>query len=473
MCVFSRHPNPHIFYYPSMNIHMGSRRRRLLVALGAGTITTLAGCTGESDGTTSSPNTSVTEDNTSVEDEESGGTTSSPNTSETEDNPSVEDEESDSSTEVPEPPTEQTAVLVADDADSDERDFFGNSVGVSNDGRTVLIGARGDRRGQGSAYVFGRSSGEWEQQAKLSADEVSGFGRRVALSGDGSTAAIGTRTDPIQTQDRTEATGSVYVFTRSDREWKQQARITPEPDVVFTGLSSLSSDGSTIVTRASQESDESVGSAYVLTRSDGEWEQQAKLSADDHGSDVTFGSSLDVSGDGSTAVIGEKDGKNITGEDTGAAYVFTQSGGSWQQQSKLLADDGNSRDKFGDAVALSDDGSTVVIGAFRDEDPSDYAGSAYVFTRSGENWGQQAKLNAVGDNSTFLGSSVGVSSDGNIAIVGEGRGARSAGVFTRGEASWTQQTRLADNDIETQSLGISGDGSSVIIGSRGAAVVFE
>ena len=97
---------------------------------------------------------------------------------------------------------------------------------------------------------------------------------------------------------------------------------------------------------------------------------------------------------------------------TGAAYVFTRSGGTWAQQAELIAADGADDDFFGWSVAIY--GSTAVVGA-REKDS--YIGAAYVFTRSGSTWVQQAELTAfdgaVGD---YFGNSVAIS--GPTTVVG-------------------------------------------------------
>ncbi|EPY00121.1 FG-GAP repeat protein, partial [Magnetospirillum fulvum] len=81
--------------------------------------------------------------------------------------------------------------------------------------------------------------------------------------------------------------------------------------------------------------------------------------------------------------------------DAGALYVFTRSGGTWTQASKLTASDKAAGDNFGSSVSLSSDGNTAVVGA-SGADPGGIsnAGAAYVFTRSGGTWTQQAKLTA-------------------------------------------------------------------------------
>ena len=154
------------------------------------------------------------------------------------------------------------------------------------------------------------------------------------------------------------------------------------------------------------------GDAYVFTRSGGSWSQQAKLTASDAAAYDEFGGAVFLSGD--TALVGAyKDDDN--GTDSGSVYVFVRSGSSWSQQAKLSASDGAASDNFGTSVSLS--GDTAIVGANQDDDDGLNSGSAYVFTRSGSSWSQQAKLTASdGAFSDLFGVSVSVSSD--TALVG-------------------------------------------------------
>ena len=106
--------------------------------------------------------------------------------------------------------------------------------------------------------------------------------------------------------------------------------------------------------------------------------EQTKLTASDGAAYDFFGYSVAVSGDGSTAVIGACY-DYAGGNQSGSAYVFTRSGSSWTQQAKLTASDGAARDYFGCSVAVSGDGSTAVIGAYSDYDRVVLVGSAYIF----------------------------------------------------------------------------------------------
>jgi hypothetical protein len=173
--------------------------------------------------------------------------------------------------------------------------------------------------------------------------------------------------------------GAVYVFTRSESSWSQQAKLTAEDGAetdIFGVRVALSGD--TVLISARRDDDDvmgiDAGSAYIFTRTGTKWQQQIKLTASDGAADDRFGRSVALVAD--TALIGAmfQDDK---GDNSGSAYVFTRSGTTWNQQVKLTAADGAKGDAFGWSVALSDD--TAVIAATRDDDNGNESGSAYVF----------------------------------------------------------------------------------------------
>ena len=126
---------------------------------------------------------------------------------------------------------------------------------------------------------------------------------------------------------------------------------------------------------------------------------------------------------------------------TGAAWVFTRSGGVWTQQgNKLVGTVAVGAAVQGCSVALSADGNTAIVGGPWDDPVGrlSRAGAVWAFTRSGGLWTQQGNklvgTGAVGGASQ--GDSVALSADGNTAIVGgskENEGSGAAWVFTRSD----------------------------------------
>ena len=310
----------------------------------------------------------------------------------------------------------QQAKLLA--SDGAEGDLFGTSVAV--DGDTIIIGTpnNDNKHGfdAGAAYTFTRAEGKWAQRAKLLArDEMGGghFGESVALNG--STAVIGA---PDNDNKNGIYAGAAYIFTRGEGKWVQRAKLLASDGAKFNRFGfSVAVDGATVAVgtpEASNQNGYGTGTVYMFVHRQGQWVQQAKLLPSDEAGGDHFGHSVALNGD--TVLIGAPwDDKEHGKNDAGTAYVFTRSGGQWVQQAKLLPNDETEGKVFGFSVAL--DGNTAMIGAHGDDDKAEDAGAAYVFTRRGGTWTQQAKLLASNRaEMDIFGRSVALK--GNTAIVG-------------------------------------------------------
>ncbi len=159
------------------------------------------------------------------------------------------------------------------------------------------------------------------------------------------------------------------------------------------------------------------------------------------------GRSVAVSADGNTAIVG---GPFYNGF-VGAAWVYTRSGGIWNLQGEKLIGTGNIGNAGqGQSVAISDNGNTVLIGGSGDNGG---VGAAWVFTRTGGIWTQQGNK-LVGSSYTGnpnQGQSVALSADGNTAIIG-GPGEGAVWIFTRTGGTWTQQGSKLIRDGNTPEL---------------------
>ncbi len=361
--------------------------------------------------------------------------------------------------------TQEAKIQASDIAASD-----GFAVKVAIDGDTMVAGSTGqdtDGNGAGATYVFTRSGTSWSQQAKLLAsdpNDIAFFGAEVDISGD--TLVAGAKWNDGGGSNA----GAAYVFTRSGTTWSQQARIVSS-DIQANDYFGeyVAIDGDTIVIGAIGEDTggSDAGAAYVFTRSGTTWSQQAKIQSSDIAASDKFGTGVSIDGD--TVVVGaymEADGQ-------GAAYIFTRSGTSWSQQAKIVASDGSAGERFGNTVSISSD--SVVVGSYYDYDGGANAGSAYVFTRSGTTWSQQAKIQSsdIAASDQF-GTSVSI--EGDTVVVGgdrEGAGGVNAGaayVFTRSGTTWTEAKKIVASDAQAQDLlGFSVDISSntVVAGARG------
>ena len=359
-------------------------------------------------------------------------------------------------------------------ADGAEADQHGSAVAISGD--TAVVGApESDDAGEssGSAYVYVRSGANWTQQAKLTAaDAASGEDFGYSVAISGDTVVIGAHLD----DDRGMGSGSAYVFVRSGDTWTRQAKLTAVDGAgadYFGDAVALSGDTAVIGAYGDDDAGQNSGSVYIFTRTGTDWAQQAKLRAADAAAFDYFGAAVAISSD--TAVIGAH------GDDSssGSVYVFTRSGTDWEQQAKLRAADAAGWDYFGYSVAIS--GDTLVAGAYWDDDQGAESGSAYVFTGSGSSWAQQAKLTAAdGAVEDYFGSSVAVS--GDIAVIGafqdDDDGARSGSAyrFVRSGSAWSQQAKLtAEDATEDGRFGyaVAISGDNVVIGAVFAHGVSE
>jgi hypothetical protein len=352
----------------------------------------------------------------------------------------------------------------------------GTSVAVSGDGYTMLVGGRFDNNSTGATWVYLRVAGGFTERAKLF--DVNGVtqGSAVALSGDGMTAIVG---GPDDNQGG-NLVGAAWVWIRIGDGWTQQTKLIGTGFFGTVGQGSsvaLSGDGNTAIVGGPLDNS-TVGSAWVFTRSNGVWTQQQRLIGPII--NTYFGSSVALSGDGNTAIVGGPG----DGNGAGAAWVWTRSGGAWSVQTKLFGIGAATAAGQGTSVALSADGNTAILGGPFDNTNT---GAAWVFTRSNGVWAQQG--NKLVDNSTTSanqGSSVTLSADGNISLVGgpqDGGGVVGAAwAYRRTGGSWTQLgNKLVVPNTTSQlgsSVALSGDGSTALVGGpefnngSGAAWVF-
>ena len=380
--------------------------------------------------------------------------------------------------------------------------YFGRDVSISMDGTTVLVGAPykdiEKNEAQGAAYIYTYSGGVWTQQQTLLASdgtESDYFGGRVDLSADGSTALIGT----FKTIGGNAFQGAAYVFVREGNVWKEQQRLTASDGELgdyFASDLSLSADGNTVLIGVSNDTvgaNADQGSAYLFTRSGGVWTQGPRLTASDGAAFDYLGNAVSLSADGKTALLGVGNAKIGDNTQQGAAYVYINNGGTWTQQAKLFIAGGEANDYFGNAVSLSADGNTALIGASRDMvGVNAEQGSAYVFTRSDATWTLQKQIVATdGTSGDAFGSAVSLSADGSTALIGaveDNSDQGAAYAYQNNGGLWGMEKKVlapdgAANDDFSASLSLNRNGTIAVIGApfdqidpkpeQGSAWVFD
>ncbi len=232
------------------------------------------------------------------------------------------------------------------------------------------------------------------------------FGIALGVSAD--SLAVGAPTsDPAGSQ-----SGTVYLYRWTGADWIADGNLLGSdtgPGDNFGGAVAM--DGDLMVVGASRDNPlgNLSGSAYVFRRdSSGNWIQEAKLVGSAATTGARFGFSVAVSGD--RVFVGAPKETAVASQ-AGAAYVFSNSGGSWTQMARVQASDASANADFGWDVDA--DGDRFVVGSVgADNLPTLNTGAAYVFEPSGSTWVEQAILSSsTGDNSDFAGWQVGVVGD--------------------------------------------------------------
>ena len=382
-------------------------------------------------------------------------------------------------------------------------DEFGNSVAISADGNTFIVGAvydevPGSGSGTGVVYVYDRvGSGNYFSQVGIltgtySVDGLDQFGHSVAITADGKTIVVGAYTDELPGS--LNSTGVVYVFDRVGDTFNQVGAFSgsgsASTDDNFGFYVAISADGKTIVTSATRDEISGTGDygvSYVFDRSGNNFNQVGILTGTYAINDLDyFGYSLAINSDGNTIIVGAAyDEFPGSSSGSGVVYVYDRVGDIFNQVGILTGSlSSNNNDYFGYSVATSADGKTIVVGAYDDElNGIDTAtGIVYVFDRLGNNFTQVGIL--TGSHSTNLndafGNSVATSADGNTIVVSalydeipgfDGTGV--SYVYKRQGNSFSQVGILTgtyavdSGDRFGTSVAISGDGNTIIVGSEG------
>ena len=389
-------------------------------------------------------------------------------------------------------------------------DRFGHAIAMTD--TTLVIGAfkedsasigvDGDENDNtlndaGAVYIFTRNSfGRWEKQAYLKAsnpDANDWFGYSVAISGD--TIVVGARNESSNTtgvngdenNDSANDAGAVYVFTRTNNVWSQQAYIKPSNTGSgdFFGFN-VSISGDTIAVGSVFEDSDATGidgddandlalhsgAAYVFVRDlVGNWSQQSYLKASNTDASDEFGRAVSIAGD--TLIVSanreDSDGSGVNavnnnnGNGTGAVYVFVRDNGTWQQEAYVKAPNSGNADEFGRSIALSSTGFTFVVGARQEDSNSPFSpndntasdsGAAYAFRKNLGTWVSFGYIKAPNlDAGDWFGDWVAIHDD-NTIVVGASR-----------EDSQSKNNNSGENDNSLNHSGAAYVFTSDIIGN--------
>ncbi len=337
----------------------------------------------------------------------------------------------------------------------------GNSVALSADGNTAIVGGNLDNSGVGAAWIFVRSNGTWVQQGnKLVGSDHTGAsdqGVAVAISADGNTAVVGADAD-------NSGQGAAWVFVRNGSSWVQQGgKLVGTGNVGAAGQGgavAISGDGNTILSGGKKDS-QGLGAVWAFTRTAKVWTQQAELPTNGLYTYTTgFGSAIALSANGNIAAI------SIAGDynGNGGLWVFTRSGNTWARENAISVKDNIGTAQPGASLSISADGYVIAFGG-----PGDNGGQGAVWTYN-RRLAIKAKLPAVTGNTgaAAAGTSVAVNADGSVILIGGAGDGGSAGAlwtFVLSNGVYQQQ---GSKLVGTGNAGIATLGKSAAFSADGS-----
>ncbi len=348
-------------------------------------------------------------------------------------------------------------------------DSFGLALALDGDGTTLAVGAQGEASSgtgvdgmvddaapySGAVYVYRRTSGTWRQEAFVKATNtgsMDAFGAAVSLSDDGGTLVVGAPGEDSggtlvgSTPDETGLqSGAVYVYRRSGGTWSFEAFVKASNTGLLDAFGqtvALSANGTVLAVGAPTEDSSAIGvggasdelgpetgAVYLYRRVSGAWGFEAFVKPGVATSPVVllgFGAALALSADGTTLAVGARHEPtaglgvgvmpNAGAPDSGAVFVYRHSGGTWAHEAFVKSPETSMGDWFGNAVALSGDGSILVVGA---QHARSFSGAAFVYRRGDPVWMLDAAVTDPAPRmSDRFGWSVAISADAEWLAVG-------------------------------------------------------
>ncbi|KDM90795.1 hypothetical protein [Photobacterium galatheae] len=336
----------------------------------------------------------------------------------------------------------------------DGYDWFGIGISLSDDGKTLAVGASGEQStfvdrptenmndAVGAVYIFeSNGDGNWQETAYIksasSLDLWDHFGGQVELSGNGKTlavAAIGhdaaTTDDPLDNS-RID-TGGVYVFERqsngtwTEKQYLKAAGLEREAGYGYT----MAMDGAgtqLVVGMPYSGGTDRYGEVFTYSKdADGHWQLEAILNGE-RKPVAKFGSEIDMDSRGETLAIAMP-GRH--GFATGVVRVYTRTSSSNWTFSAEIADP--KQDKYSDfgqrGLSVSQDGQVIAIGAMATDvaDPDNpgvqitKAGAVYIYRLDEQqNWQQSGIFHArESQGHAYFGHAIDLSQDGSAVAIG-------------------------------------------------------
>ncbi|HEX2621684.1 MAG TPA: FG-GAP repeat protein, partial [Phototrophicaceae bacterium] len=270
--------------------------------------------------------------------------------------------------------------------------FLGESFSgaeLSADGNTAVVSE--SSFDFGSVFVYTRTGNTWDNGVFVGSDDAElddGYAASISLSADGNFLMVSGVFQSVN--------GAVYVFARNGNAWEQKIKLIQTNTALnyFGCWVELNADATTAAIGAFDFTAEGFGNqgvVFILNRSGEIWTQETYLSGFGGYQSLPF----DISDDGNMLLIGRPNLIPPTNfpEDPGpsSAYLFKREGAEWNQQAEIMPADEASYDWFASSVAMSGDGNTLLMGAPGDDTDTqnvtdsynNHGGAAYIFFEDG------------------------------------------------------------------------------------------
>lgn len=355
-----------------------------------------------------------------------------------------------------------------------ELENFGEYVAISADGKTFIANAVYNSQNDlhsGSAAVYTNIGNDWVQVGDrfYGTAYMEGIGKHVDISSDGSIIAISARK---LDNGSSQSEGVVYVYENIANDWVmlgQPILGKNMADLAGTRVS-LSADGLriAITSPGSDENGDASGQVRVFEFISNSWVQLGQDINGD-GPNTALGFDVSLSNSGDRLAISSID--NTTGAlMIGYVMVYELINNTWTQIGQTLTG-AAAEDKFGRSIDLSGDGSTLLVGVPGTDINGSNSGSISIYDYSSNNWvlsGQEIQGVEGGGGEGWL---VSISDDGNIIATGALGVDYHTGkvrIFQRSGNNWTQLGNDIDGDKKYDNLGanmISADGTRIVIGA--------
>lgn len=299
--------------------------------------------------------------------------------------------------------------------------FYGTHLSMSADGSRFAVSVDGDDVNDisGELITYEFQNGQWDTLGQvLSVGAEDWAGASVQMSADGSRLVLFVENEEGDDE-------VIQAYQLNGDSWEPFGNpIGEDANFRFQGRIAMSADGQTLAVNGTSNSTFWRFKVYRLI--DGQWQQLGSTIASSEESDL-FAWSMSLSADGNRMAVGAPKANN-NGADSGNVTIWDFSEGDWIQVGSNIPGE-NFRDETGFCVSLSDDGQRLVVGDRFYDDPEFNSGRIRIFQWVESDW-QQIGLSSIGeDRADFFGQAVAISPDGSTV----GGGAPQGGTDTPGQ----------------------------------------